>query len=306
MPALFARRKVDIMKKHIILGMLFLSIGLLFGSIASACGGFFCTNTPIDQSAERIIFMINNDERFMGMGVFRRCLLYYHAKGTVLEMAAGTGRNCSFYPSSVDRVVLTDTSNQMLDQARRKITELQGDKPQFAVLRADSGQLQFADNSFDTVVDTFGLCSFDDPVAVLKEMERVCKPDGKILLLEHGRSKSWQWVTKILDDNAERHAMNWGCVHNRDLDRILEESGLILDKVFTWHFGTTYYCVCRPNKDRQAQLTQQSAIEGKGWHFSSCNLIYIRIIDKSSLKKYNFVFWKRNELFSNIEKVTIG
>lgn len=44
-----------------------------------------------------------------------------------------------------------------------------------------------ADDMFDFVVDTFGLCSFNDPVNVLREMARVAKPDGKILLLEHGK-----------------------------------------------------------------------------------------------------------------------
>lgn len=145
-----------------------------------------------DDIAEKYDYLINTDERFMGMGVLRKQLLYWNAKGTVLEMAAGTGRNCSFYPSTVDRVVMTDSSDQMLQQARRKLADLQLETPKFAVLQGDSKQLDFADNSFDTVVDTFGLCSFDDPVAVLKEMERVCKPDGKILLLEHGRSLWFQ------------------------------------------------------------------------------------------------------------------
>ncbi|CAB9524487.1 Uncharacterized methyltransferase C3B9.04, mitochondrial [Seminavis robusta] len=218
-------------------------------------------NEKYSEIAARYDFMINNDERFMGMGVLRRCLLYYHARGTVLEMAAGTGRNCPYYPAGVDRVVLTDTSSEMLDQAKRKIGDLSSEphKKKFAVLQADSGHLSFGDSTFDTVVDTFGLCSFNDPVAALKEMERVCKPDGKILLLEHGRSKSWQWVTKILDDNAERHAKNWGCVHNRDLDQILEKSGLVLDTVFTWHFGTTYYCVCRPNKQKSNNKSMASS-----------------------------------------------
>ena len=56
----------------------------------------------------------------------------------------------------------------------------QDEKERYQLLVADAARLaQFSDDSFDTVVDTFGLCSFDDPVAVLKEMQRVCKPDGK-------------------------------------------------------------------------------------------------------------------------------
>lgn len=191
---------------------------------------------------------IGRDESFMGINLLRRALLYFNANGTVLEVGAGTGRNLPYYPRSVDRVVISDSSDQMLQQAQNKIFNLsESDRRRFAVLQADAANLDLPDNSFDCVVDTFGLCSFDDPVAVLKEMARVCKPDGKILLLEHGRSHSWESVTKYLDKHAERHAKNWGCVWNRDLDDILEKAPLKLRSLDTWHFGTTYYVVCSPN-----------------------------------------------------------
>ena len=83
-------------------------------------------------------------------------------------------------------------------------------------------------------------------VVVLKEMARVCKPHGKILLLEHGRSKNFNMITNYLDKHAERHAKNWGCVWNRDIDSILEKSGLQVETLHTWHFGTTYYAVVSP------------------------------------------------------------
>lgn len=152
----------------------------------------------------------------------------------------------AYYPSSsVDRVLMTDSSEKMLAQARKKIQGIE--KPKFACRVSDCASLkEFPDHCFDTVVDTFGLCSYQDPVQVLKEMKRVCKPDGKILLLEHGRSKTWNFITRYLDKNAERHAKNWGCVWNRDLDQIVEDSGLQVDTLHTWHFGTTYYMVCRP------------------------------------------------------------
>ena len=192
---------------------------------------------------------IGRDESVMGINLLRRSLLYFHAKGTVLELAAGTGRNIGYYPSSCDRVLMIDASENMLANARKKIQELSNEKTKFACSIGDSADLgNFPDKCFDTVVDTFGLCSYDDPVAVLKEMRRVCKKDGKILLLEHGRSKTWNFITRYLDNNAERHAKNWGCVWNRDLDKIIEDSGLELDTLHTWHFGTTYYVVCRPSK----------------------------------------------------------
>lgn len=77
-------------------------------------------------------------------------------------------------------------------------------------------------------------------------MQRVCKDDGKILLLEHGRSKAYEGLTKYLDANAERHAKNWGCIFNRDIDALMEEAGLDIESLTTWHFGTTYYVVAKP------------------------------------------------------------
>mmetsp|Transcript_89153 Transcript_89153/g.181863 ORF Transcript_89153/g.181863 Transcript_89153/m.181863 type:complete len:268 (-) Transcript_89153:1199-2002(-) len=190
---------------------------------------------------------IGKDESVMGINLLRRSLLYFHAQGTVLEVAAGTGRNISYYPSSCDRVLMLDASENMIAKAREKISEFSSSNTKFACSLGDSSNLgDFPDQCFDTVVDTFGLCSYDDPVAVLKEMKRVCKPDGKILLLEHGRSKTWSSITRYLDKNAERHAKNWGCVWNRDLDKIIKDSGLGMDTLHTWHFGTTYYVVCRP------------------------------------------------------------
>jgi methyltransferase OMS1 len=62
----------------------------------------------------------------------------------------------------------------------------------------------YPESSFDTVVDTFELCSIDDPVAVLKELQGVCKAGGKILLLEHGRSKAFSGLSSYLDKRTRK------------------------------------------------------------------------------------------------------
>jgi methyltransferase OMS1 len=206
-----------------------------------------CRTERFNTVADYYDQQIGRDESVMGINFLRRSLLYFHARGVVLEVGAGTGRNMGFYPSSsVDRVLMTDSSDQMLRRAKQKLKEYSKGKPQYACIQADSQSLDFPDEYFDTVVDTFGLCSYDDPVKTLQEMARVCKKDGKILLLEHGRSKNWNFISQYLDKHAERHAKNWGCVWNRDLDSIIERSGMELDTLHTWHFGTTYYVVCRP------------------------------------------------------------
>lgn len=196
---------------------------------------------------------IDRDETVSGINLMRRFLLKYHATGTVLEVGAGTARNLLYYPDSVKRIVLTDSSEKMLQQAKQKVASGSSQiskKKQVVVIHADAASLDLPDAAFDTVIDTFGLCSYDDPVAVLREMARVCKPDGKVLLLEHGRSITWNFVNEtLLDRHAEQHAANWGCVWNRDLDALLEEADCLeLDIRRTFHFGTTYYVVCRPKR----------------------------------------------------------
>lgn len=108
-------------------------------------------------------------------------------------------------------------------------------------------KLPFPTNSFDTVVDMFGLCSFDDPVQALSEMSRVCKPDGKILLLEHGKG-SWDKVNHYLDKWAPRHASMWGCWWNRDMRRYVRLSGAEMIRREEKHFGTSQLMVLRPYK----------------------------------------------------------
>ena len=218
---------------------------------------------------------ISRDEQVMLLPLLRRALIYLNARGKVLEVGAGTGRNLEYYSSKkVEKVVLTDVSEEMLLQARQKVKAMDGSSSsffsssksnskkgssKFQLFVADAANMKtfYPDDTFDTIVDTFGLCSFDDPVAVLKELQRVCKKDGTILLLEHGRSKSWTGLSNYLDRYAERHATNWGCVWNRDLDDILEEAGLVVDTLQTWHFGTTYYVVCRPSERVKREMQME-------------------------------------------------
>lgn len=109
--------------------------------------------------------------------------------------------------------------------------------PTFHVL--DGTALALPNASFDTIVQTFGLCSLRDPVAALKEMKRVVKPGGYILLLEHGRSY-YDWLNSALDKTAPQHAQKWGCHWNRDIRTLVQEAGLQVEDEERFHFGTTY------------------------------------------------------------------
>eukprot|EP00878_Enallax_costatus_P029904 GHUV01032472.1.p1 GENE.GHUV01032472.1~~GHUV01032472.1.p1 ORF type:complete len:139 (+),score=52.99 GHUV01032472.1:151-567(+) len=80
----------------------------------------------------------------------------------------------------------------------------------------------FAPGSFDTVVDTFGLCSCEDPVKVLQQASRLLKPGGKLLLLEHGKS-SWSWLDDYMNQRAPAHYKTYGCWYNRDIGDIVQK-----------------------------------------------------------------------------------
>jgi ubiquinone/menaquinone biosynthesis C-methylase UbiE len=110
------------------------------------------------------------------------------------------------YPDGA-RVTAVDLSPAMLRKARRRGAR------RASVM--DAGLLALPGAAFDTVVSTLGTCTFPDPVAAIREMRRVCRPGGRILLLEHGRS-SHPRVAAYQDRTAPGHAKYLGCWWNRD------------------------------------------------------------------------------------------
>lgn len=157
---------------------------------------------------------------YLGLGRLRRRLLQ-NASGDVLEVAVGTGANLRHYPEGC-RITAVDISEAMLEHARRQAAKLD---LQVNFRPMDAEHLDFPDNHFDTVVSTMTMCTFIHPVTALQQMNRVCKTDGKILLLEHGRS-STGWIARWQDRGEMRHADKTGCHWNREPLALVREAGL--------------------------------------------------------------------------------
>ena len=111
-----------------------------------------------------------------------RELLWGTVEGNkILEIGVGTGKNFPYYPVNAE-ITAIDFSEKMLLHATEKAKK-QG--VEITLQQMDVQDLSLEDAIFDTVVATFVFCSVPDPIKGLKEIKRVCKPGGKVLLMEH-------------------------------------------------------------------------------------------------------------------------
>jgi len=109
------------------------------------------------------------------------------AKGKVLEIGIGTGKNLPYYPEGVE-VIGIDFSRGMLEKAEKRKKELGLENVK--LLYMDAQNMELDDNTFDTVVSTFVFCTVPDSIKGLKEAYRVLKPGGTAIFLEHMKSNS--------------------------------------------------------------------------------------------------------------------
>lgn len=127
-----------------------------------------------------------------------RLLLFDGAHGDVLEVGVGTGKNIPFYPPGL-KITAVDLSERMLAKARERAGErARKGGADVDIRKMDIEHLDFPDRSFDLVVASFVFCSVPDPVAGLREIRRVLRPDGELRLIEH----------VLLEKQPMRAAMN--------------------------------------------------------------------------------------------------
>ena len=174
---------------------------------------------PIYDGSEAVM------ERFLYARWRRR--LWSDVKGPqILEVGVGTGKNMPYYPHGV-HVTAIDLSEGMLSRARKRANSLGLDVD---LRQMDAQALAFPSASFDTVVATFVFCSVPDPIAGLRELGRVCKPEGEIRLLEHMRGRS-ELVGRLMDiANPIAVRIQGANINRRTVDNI-QSAGLQIQHI---------------------------------------------------------------------------
>ena len=139
----------------------------------------------------------------------------------VLEVGVGTGINVDLYPPSC-AVTGVDLSSPMLEKARDRVART--GVRNVRLLQMDAANLKFADDTFDIVYAPYLISVVPDPVAVVREMRRVCRPGGRIIILNHFRSQNpvGAWMERIIAPAAKY----LGFKSDLDLPAFLVQAGL--------------------------------------------------------------------------------
>jgi ubiquinone/menaquinone biosynthesis C-methylase UbiE len=144
----------------------------------------------------------------------------------VLEVGVGTGKNMPYYPEDVD-ITAIDLTPGMLDRARKRAAKL---NISIELQLGDTQNLDFPEGTFDDVVETFVFCSVPDPMLGLKELARVVKPGGRVLMLEHVRAANTVLGTLMDVLNPVVVRISGANINRRTVDNV-GQSGLRLEQI---------------------------------------------------------------------------
>lgn len=148
--------------------------------------------------------------------------------GKVLEIGFGTGLNLPHYPNTVTWLTAIEPGHLLAKRVAERSANL---SMPVEIFRHRAETLPWEDARFDCAVSTWTLCTIRDPLRALNEIRRVLKPGGKFVFLEHGRSEDpkvarWQNIL-----NPFQRLFACGCHLNRRIDRLIEESGLVVEQL---------------------------------------------------------------------------
>lgn len=154
-----------------------------------------------------------------------RGALLSNLSGDVLEIGCGTGVNLEFYPNGINRLVLAEPNPHMRKILDEKITHTT--IKNIIVVPDSAESLSAANASFDAVVCTLVLCSVKNPAQVLSEINRVLRPQGKLIFIEHvaatNNPKRYRWQKRL--EFLWKHIAA-GCHLTRPTEAIIANSGL--------------------------------------------------------------------------------
>jgi len=156
--------------------------------------------------------------------------------GKILEIGFGSGLNLPHYPESVKQLVSIDPNPGMGRYTAKQIAA-SNIAVERQVLSGES--LPMLDDSFDTVVSTWTLCSIQDIESALLEVKRILKPGGQFIFLEHGLSPDKnvsRWQHRL---NGLQRTIGDGCNLNRDMRQLVGDTGFSQLNIENYYFPNT-------------------------------------------------------------------
>ena len=178
---------------------------------------FCCATKPIRKQREKVVPL---------------------CKGIVLEIGSGSGLNFPYYKTSkVKKIFALEPDKEMIELARQ---ETKKSSIEITFLQEYAERISLKDNSVDTILLTYSLCTIPDPISALKEMKRVLRSNGCLVYCEHGmapESSIRKWQNRL---NPINSYFSGGCNLNRDITQLITESGFKIRKSETMYLpGTT-------------------------------------------------------------------
>ncbi len=144
----------------------------------------------------------------------------------VLEVGVGTGLSFPLMPKNI-RITGVDLSEKMLHHARQRVKSLRLNSVE--LFKMDATQLEFPDNSFDRVLAAYFVSTVPNPVEVVLEMKRVCKPGGYLVFVNHFRYENR--AISLLENLISPLCYRIGFRTNLDLYQLMGQANLEIESV---------------------------------------------------------------------------
>jgi ubiquinone/menaquinone biosynthesis C-methylase UbiE len=152
--------------------------------------------------------------------------------GEIVEVGFGTGHNLAHLPDTVTRVLAIDP---MMAGRRLAATRIAATTAEVDFVGLDGQHVDLADDSTDTVLSTWTLCSIDDPVAAVREIARILRPGGVLHFVEHGLGPDTKVRRRQHRWNPIHRRIACGCNVDRDIPAVLEAGGMTMDELDTYY-----------------------------------------------------------------------